>query len=485
MLSLPPLHSAEEIDASEVALEKMRKSLFVSFLDSKEENTLFHEAISQLTPTHLQELIQIDQLALLDPGVQPLRIEISWHEGECLSSLILSPPGTCNQFHVYKCQIRLTSCCDIPVPFRFLNRQSGPAAVRFVPWNGTVPPGEIVLVQCKILLMEDGRHRVPVQLLLPNRATVCLVVEALARPFSKLREIREMPQLAQLVGRGGSGDVYQTEIPAPPSIEFQRPSILRNLETDDYNDNQSIVVAVKQFKGIDDLDERQLDEFRREVMLLSDVEHKNIIQGVAFCRQPPSIFMELASEGDLSSLIKKGPIDPETAYSIILECAKAMEHLHDLGYIHRDIKPGNVLIHQVAATSLLQAKLCDFGGASFTFDSNQTRSAHGTIRFEAPEVIEQYSKKDPNYQFAPASDVFAFGMLVYCIIAGTCEPLESLTSHHVGEAILKGERPPLPCVSTEWQNLITLCWHQDQSRRQTFPQIVETLSSLPPPTFQV
>ena len=87
-------------------------------------------------------------------------------------------------------------------------------------------------------------------------------------------------------------------------------------------------------------------------------------------------------------------------------------------------------------------------------------SVFRTTRFEAPEILEQYDKKNPNFRYLPSCDVFAFAMIMYCIVAESNTPLESYTSHTVGDAVKRGERPSLPCVSQPWIDLITSCWHQ-------------------------
>jgi len=106
-----------------------------------------------------------------------------------------------------------------------------------------------------------------------------------------------------------------------------------------------------------------------------------------------------------------------------------------------------------------------------------------TARFEAPEVIEQYTKRDPNYRYEPASDVFSFAMVLYCIFAKTPTPFREIQSlFQAGEEVKAGNRPVLPgSLSEGWKKLISLCWHQEPSRRPTFAEITQIIQELAPP----
>lgn len=475
---LPLKSTPSEVRESEITLERLRStSLLADFLATEDDQEFF-TAISKLTREHLNEFIHIDQWSLVSQSLLSLSVDVKWPNGTETTSLVVGLSGDCDQFQVYTCTVQLTNESAAPLSFKILHRQEGPLSVRFIPWNGTIPPNSYMSVVCKFVVRYNGLHRVPVRLILSNKMSLCLVVQARGRPFSKLREVASPPSDRVFLGKGGSGAVYQVRLPMSAEMEDM-------LGFSPAREERDLPAAEKQFSGLEDLEGRQLDEFRRELMVLSGVEHENIIQGLAFCRNPPTIYMELATNGDLAALIERGPIEPSIAQEILLGCARALEYLHDLGYVHRDVKPANILLHQIPSTDRFIPKLCDFGGTSFTFASNQTRSAHGTIRFEAPEVIEQYEKKNPSYQFSSASDVFAFGMVMYCVIAGTCTPMEAIGAHDVGSAILKGERPPLPCVSQRWQDLISHCWHQEPRQRPTFTQIVEKLEGLPAPKLEV
>lgn len=182
--------------------------------------------------------------------------------------------------------------------------------------------------------MGDGLHRVPARILLKNYIGFCIIFEADPRPFSKLYEYPTSSELERIgfLGGGGSGSVYQVKIP--------NPNIL-------VEEAEEIIAAEKCYMGIEDLEDRQIEEFRREVMFLTTIEHDNIIKAYGYSRNPPRIFLEYIEYGDLHSVIEKKELSPENAHNIILGIALAMEFLHELGYVHRDLKPGNVLIQKV------------------------------------------------------------------------------------------------------------------------------------------
>ncbi|MBI3723146.1 protein kinase, partial [bacterium] len=160
---------------------------------------------------------------------------------------------------------------------------------------------------------------------------------------------------------------------------------------------------------------RVSERFRREGELLAKVgSHPHVVAIHAAGEEDglPFIVMELVDGG---SLEEKLPLTVSEATRIVEEVARAVEHLHRLGIIHRDIKPGNVLIARDG-----RAKLTDFGLARDL--ARQTRltgawQVVGTPFYMAPEQLRvSDSEKDP--EPGPLTDVYAMGALLYAALVG-------------------------------------------------------------------
>lgn len=114
---------------------------------------------------------------------------------------------------------------------------------------------------------------------------------------------------------------------------------------------------------------------------------------------------ELAKRGSLYTVLHSDtPLTQELRNRLALESARGLLHLHESGFVHRDIKSPNVLV-----TEDWHAKLADFGLAKArTETKTTTKSSTATsLRWSAPEVL---SLKP---QFSTASDVFSFGVLLF------------------------------------------------------------------------
>jgi serine/threonine-protein kinase len=153
------------------------------------------------------------------------------------------------------------------------------------------------------------------------------------------------------------------------------------------------------------------------------------------------IAMELAEGGDLEDLVQlSGPMEVERACSLVAEAAEALAHAHARGIIHRDVKPGNLLL-----TRNGRCKVCDFGLAAFddATDSEGRAKCVGTPYYIAPEVAMAKGA-------TAASDIYSLGCTLFFLLTG--RPPYSGTSarevmkQHIGSPLpdLRRWRPDLP-----------------------------------------
>lgn len=205
-------------------------------------------------------------------------------------------------------------------------------------------------------------------------------------------------KLVRKIGEGGMGEVYLGE-----QISVgNRP------------------VAVKIVRADEDASDAKIDDiarrFQREAALLGHFNHPNILPVYDSGVQGNLLFliMQYAPDGSLADAIKgrtdhtlELPAPPSFVADIIGQVADALQYTHDKGVVHRDVKPGNVLL-QLEPNGHWHALLADFGIARGADASSHRTQVSGTLAYMAPE---QFSGK-----FSPASDQYALAVMTYQLL---------------------------------------------------------------------
>jgi serine/threonine protein kinase len=160
--------------------------------------------------------------------------------------------------------------------------------------------------------------------------------------------------------------------------------------------------------------------FRREVFALSKLEHRGIVRildagaidsGVLY------LGMEYVAGPDLQAAVGwDGPFPISDALAVVIQLAAALAYAHGAGVIHRDLKPGNVILEEGDAR---RAKIIDFGLAKIVQNEGLTRltedkQALGSPLYWAPE-------QSTNTDVGPAADIYSLGGIAYFLLSG--EPL--------------------------------------------------------------
>lgn len=160
-----------------------------------------------------------------------------------------------------------------------------------------------------------------------------------------------------------------------------------------------------------ELDEESLKRFARELRIANTINSPNIVKVIEadIQAEAPYYIMEMCEES-LKQAVDKG-LDIEQKYSYILQTCNGIAELHKNGIIHRDIKPGNILISNGVA------KVSDFGLGKFEDRDTTTITADitskGTPGFMAPEIANEGHFKDADVK----SDVFSIGALLYYVFS--------------------------------------------------------------------
>ncbi|MDH6553118.1 serine/threonine-protein kinase [Streptomyces sp. SAI-041] len=201
-------------------------------------------------------------------------------------------------------------------------------------------------------------------------------------------------------------------------------------------------VAVKELRTYTDADGPELADLRlrmqREARAAARVRHPGVVavHDVAEVDGRPLIVMELVEGPSLDQVLRKqGTLDPREAAGIGAKVMDALAAAHEAGVLHRDVKPGNILLDRsgrVLLTDFGIATMDDPGDGSAT---NLTRTGHlvGSLDYMAPERAQG---ADPG----PASDVWALGATLYAAVEGA-SPFRRTSTFSTLTAIV-GE--PLP-----------------------------------------
>ncbi|MFT3863390.1 MAG: protein kinase [Solirubrobacterales bacterium] len=187
-------------------------------------------------------------------------------------------------------------------------------------------------------------------------------------------------------------------------------------------------------------DERFVARFRREALAVARLIHPNIVQvydsGVDDGRH--YIVMEyVAGRSGAQLLQRHGPVDAETAAEIGIQACAGLDYAHRRGIIHRDVKPGNLMITGgPVGSGDLVVKLTDFGIARAIEQTRITQvgSVVGTAAYLSPEQVR-------GEEATPGTDVYALGVVLYQFLTGRL-PYEGSSLAEL--AVRQQNEKPLP-----------------------------------------
>jgi Nif-specific regulatory protein len=165
----------------------------------------------------------------------------------------------------------------------------------------------------------------------------------------------------------------------------------------------ALKVALQPVEGED------LDRFQHEVRLLSEVRHPNVVEVYDFGVLPgsfPFLTMELLAASDLQHRVQA---DWDTFYSVALQAAAGLAHIHRHGIVHLDVKPANLGLVE-REDGALGLKILDFGLAQ-NVRGPLDRRIRGTLAYVAPEVLLQD-------RYDHRADLYSLGMTLFQLATG-------------------------------------------------------------------
>ena len=152
--------------------------------------------------------------------------------------------------------------------------------------------------------------------------------------------------------------------------------------------------------------------FRREIRVLARLDHENLVRALDAGHDAKVYYLvtELVPGLDLRrQVLKYGPLDELAAAAVIAQAAQGLAYAHEQGLVHRDVKPGNLLVTQDGRVKVLDLGLA---GSMLDAESTSTGRVVGTMDYMAPEQI-----RSPD-TVGPAADVYGLGCALYFAITG-------------------------------------------------------------------
>lgn len=275
-------------------------------------------------------------------------------------------------------------------------------------------------------------------------------------------------EIVSAIGAGGMGEVYRARdkrLERTVAIKVLAPNLSANSEY------------------------RQ--RFEREARTVAALSHPHICPVYDIGAQDglDYLVMEYLAGESLAARVAKGPLPLDEALRYAIQVADALDQAHRHGVVHRDLKPGNIMLTKAGA------KLLDFGLAKV----NEAASAPagslsalptattpltgqgfivGTLQYMAPEQLE-------GREADPRSDIFAFGLVLYEMIAGR-RAFEARSQAAVISSIMSSEAPPLSSLNSAippaLDHVVATCIAKDpEARWQTAHDVLLQLKWIAEP----
>jgi serine/threonine-protein kinase len=242
------------------------------------------------------------------------------------------------------------------------------------------------------------------------------------------------------VGEGGMGVVYKAR-----QLSIDRVIALKMLN--------------QQMQG----DQTWVQRFYNEAKACSRLQHPNTIRMFDFGQTPEGrlfMTMEFLDGVSLRDALQRGPLAPQRVIKVLIQCCASLAEAHSIGIIHRDIKPDNVFLLNMAGSPDF-VKLLDFSVAKL-LEGDRMKTQAGVV-FGTPQYMSP--EQGRGLPLDARSDLYALGILAFEMLTGNV-PFNDENPMTVIQMHLHGAIPPMPdSVPYPVQQVVRRALEKDPSRR--------------------
>lgn len=238
--------------------------------------------------------------------------------------------------------------------------------------------------------------------------------------------------------------------------------------------------AVKVLDPVHALRPGWLERFRHEARLLIDVEHENIVLGyeVGEVAGLHYVSMErLLGDTVEATIDRRGFLHNDEALSIVLQMARALGALHDAGWLHRDVKPSNVMVEASGRAVLIDLGFTGRVATASTGDEEGEETTLGTVQYLSPEQARGRRDLDPR------SDIYSLGVSLYHMVVGEV-PFQGDQVEVLAKQVLSdpdAQKTKKRRIAPEVQFFIAKMMSKDRTHRyETMAEVVRELSGYLP-----
>jgi len=210
---------------------------------------------------------------------------------------------------------------------------------------------------------------------------------------------------------------------------------------------------------------------QREILVLQKCDHENIVRLGDWCDTKKRIYMvvEFCDGGDVfERVVQFKKFNEKAAIHVVKQVASGIAHVHELGFVHRDLKPDNLMYSTKAHDS--KVKIIDFGLAGDA-QHGPCKTPCGTAHYAAPEVLS-------SLEYDQSADMWSLGVIIYTLLCGFPPFFDASNNmKNLYHLIKKGQYSyPSPFwddITDDAKDLINKLLVKDPSGRLTAEQVLE------------
>lgn len=240
-------------------------------------------------------------------------------------------------------------------------------------------------------------------------------------------------------------------------------------------------VAVKVLDPILALKEGWIDRFRLEARILIDVEHPNVILGYEVGEAAGLHYFTMERIDGITAediLARRGRLECNEALWIVLQMARALGALHEAGYLHRDVKPNNVIVQADGRAVMIDLGFTQALDPSVGEDTPLHALTVGTVEYLSPEQARGRQDLDPR------ADIYSLGVSLYHLVVGEV-PFQGASQEEVLAMQVLGsidaQKLKQRHITPEVQFFIAKMMSKDRARRyETMDEVARELTGYVP-----